>query len=314
MGKIPVGRTLSETLSFVFGRYPALLGAVWLPLLIIGVTYYFAFVPFFKGIAEIARQAALHPHAAPLPPDMNAIMRFMPLATLVGLVVSPWMQIGLTKAALGLPRRFPATYLEYGNDEFRMIAANLLVFALTYGAIIAAVIVGAIVAAIGAALVAGGAIQGIGAKAVLVGLGIVAVIGALCAFVYAALRITFFLAPVTVMEKKIAVARSWELGKGNVWRIFGILIVVILILAVFELVFTLIFVMPVVFTAVATHAGAGSHDPAVVFTAMGHYWPVLLLLGLLVLPILFGLQMTPPAFAYRALMETPKPDAPLEQT
>jgi hypothetical protein len=72
--------------------------------------------------------------------------------------------------------------------------------------------------------------------------------------------------------------------------------------------------MPVVFTAVATHVGAGSHDPAVVFTAMGHYWPVLLLLGLLVLPILFGLQMTPPAFAYRALMETPKPDAPLDQT
>jgi hypothetical protein len=39
-----------------------------------------------------------------------------------------------------------------------------------------------------------------------------------------------------------------------------------------------------------------------------------LLLGLLVLPIFFCLQMGPPAFAYRALMEAPKPDAHLEQT
>ena len=56
MGKIPVGRTLSETLAFVFGRYLSLLGAVWLPLLILCVAYYFAFVPFIGGMIAMARK------------------------------------------------------------------------------------------------------------------------------------------------------------------------------------------------------------------------------------------------------------------
>ncbi len=306
MGKVAVGRTLSETLSFVFGRYPSLLGAAWIPLLVICVVYYFAILPLAREVFALARQGALHPSASGMPPDFGASMRFFPLANLAALIVPAWMNIAVTKAALGLPRRFPAAYVEFGNDEFRMIAANLIVMALVYAAVLAVVIVGAIVVAIGAALVSGGAIHsanGGGSYALLIGLAVIAGVAVLCAFIYLAVRVTFFLAPVTVMEKKVAVARSWELSRGNFWRIFAIIIALIFLILGLEIALCLVIVVPSIFAV----AHAGSHDPVVALKTLLPFLPLLLLFAVLILPLFFGLQMAPAAFAYRALMESRKP-------
>ena len=55
---------------------------------------------------------------------------------------------------------------------------------------------------------------------------------AACWFVYACVRLIFFLPAVVVAEERIGLGRSWELGGGNFWRIFAVMFVVIVPVAI----------------------------------------------------------------------------------
>lgn len=90
MNKIPVFHTVGQSYSFAFGKYLPLLGVLWLPMLVLGVLGYFAFVPFFEGFPALIQhlqqfKQAQHsnPSAMPsFPPEFFQMFRSIELSTL----------------------------------------------------------------------------------------------------------------------------------------------------------------------------------------------------------------------------------------
>jgi hypothetical protein len=307
MGKIPVGRTIAETLGFTFGRYFSVLGVVWLPVLLLGIVYYYTIVPFLEQIAIVARAAALHPHQLPPEPNMASFNRMAPVLTLVAILTMAWMQAGVTKAALGLRRTFPFAYIAFGMDELRLIAANLVILALTYGVIIAVALVVLAAVGIGAALASGGVIL-TGDPFLVKSWGTGALIGTIAVaaltFFYFQIRLTFFLAPITIIEKRFGLWRSWEMTRHTVWPIVAVILVIVLLFLAVEIALTAIVAVPVGM-AIADAVKPGAHaDPLTVFKPLKPFLPFAGLLLLLVMPLFVGLQLGPSAFAYRALKDS----------
>jgi hypothetical protein len=307
MGQIPIGRTIAETLGFTFGRYFSVLGVVWLPILLLGVAYYYTIMPFIEQIAMVARAAALHPHQPPPQPNIASFNRMAPVLNLVAILTMAWMQAGVTKTALGLRRTFPFAYIAFGMDELRLVAANLVIFALAYGAIVAVALVVLAVAGIGAALASGGLMLA-DDQLLMKSWGIYALIGAIAVaaltFLYFQIRLTFFLAPITVVEKRFGLWRSWEMTRHTVWPIVAVILVIVLLFLAVEIALTAIVAVPVgmaIADAVKTGASA---DPLTVFKPLKPFLPFVGLLFLLVMPLFIGLQVGPSAFAYRALTDS----------
>lgn len=137
----------------------------------------------------------------------------------VSLLAGAMIAVGLMRHALGLKRSTTLIYFSLGAPVWRMLAAlflgAMIMIALAIGC---GVLIG-LVAAFGAKLFAHGyAVAG----AVVLGLVIV------CAFVYIAFRLFFFLPAVVVAEERIGLGRSWELGGGNFWRMFFIYLLAVI--------------------------------------------------------------------------------------
>jgi hypothetical protein len=237
MDRIPVGRTLGRSFGFAFGQYFGILGAVWLPIALLCACEYFALAPVIRAFPALLRAAVAHPHAGP-PPEFAAanhhVMAFYPLI----LFLSVWSHVGVTKEALGRRDGLRFVYLPLTLDEWRALGGLILVMALFYGAVIAVVVAGVVVAGVAAALFAGGAIPtGLAhdprVVAGFVGLALVMV----AALLVVLIRLTFFLFPVTVAEKRFGVWRSWQLTHGNTGRVVLIGFLIFLTILVLELVF-----------------------------------------------------------------------------
>ena len=143
----------------------------------------------------------------------------------LAVVVSIWIQVGITKTALGLRTGPLFVYVPVGFDELRVIGALLVFLAIVYGVCLGVGIVGGIVAVVIYALVSGGALAFSitdGMKPWLAGGMIAGVAAIVFALLYVQVRFTYLLVPATVAEKRFGLWRSWELGKGNFWRIFTV--------------------------------------------------------------------------------------------
>lgn len=216
MGKIPVGETISGAYGFAFADFLSVLGIAWLPhviylLLIAGIVYGLA--PELPG--QIMRGQI----------DMStlyALQRIAGLLWLVGLVTQSMVTVGLQKKALGQMPGATFFYFSLGAPVWRMIGAVFLaVIAYVFIVILTAIV------AVALALVAGKFAAHFG-TAIAVIVGIIAV----CWVIYAAVRLFFFLPAVVVAEEQIGLVRSWELGGGNFWRIFAVMFVVFIPVAI----------------------------------------------------------------------------------
>ena len=320
MGKVPVWRTVGEALGFTFGWYPAILGAVWLPLLLMGSCAYFALGPLFEALGTIAMHAAQHPDEADFEREMLRADRFMPAFNVAAYLILAWISVGVTKEALGLRSGPWFVYLAVGKAELLLIGAYLVLFALIIGVEIAIILVFLLVFGIGALVVGSGTIADAIAsvdstllKSWAAAAIVASVLAVLCAFVYFAVRLTALLVPVTVAEQRFGLVRSWQLSKGHFWNLLAIFVVTWLMLVVLELVTFAAIGVPLFFAAMGSlaHANANGLDAvSLVFKSVEPYLPLGGVVLLALSPILYGLYIAPWAFAYRALVaETPQPDA-----
>jgi hypothetical protein len=110
-------------------------------------------------------------------------------------------------------------YFSLAAPVWRLIGANFLMFLTIVGIAIGLTLVCSLVIAGASAVLSQGLTILIG---VLIG------IAAYCGFIYIMVRWPFFIAPVVVAEDHIGLRRAWQLGHGNFWRIFAIVIVVYL--------------------------------------------------------------------------------------
>jgi hypothetical protein len=302
MEKIRVGETIAHAYGFAFREFPKLLGIVWAPLAV-SIAIGLMMTPGFFGN-----------HIDPN--DQDAIERFsmqmLPLSILILLPIRAMIATGVTEQVLGMRKGVTFVYFSVGASIWRFLASWLLV------------IVAMIVLLVGTAIAAGilFVIGGIALGQFLHGtMAETAGVLAACAFllffygaaIFLVVRLTFFIPPVVVAEKKIDLARVWQLSHGNFWRIFAVgLALFIPMIAVMAVVMvaiygTVLFQIADIFQATihgaqqsAIQAQMQAWNEAVRVKGLAA-WPYTAAFQLLFGTFTYGLTYSASAFAYREI-------------
>jgi len=292
MNKIPVGATIAHAYRFAFGKFPALLGIAWLPFAIL-----------IAGSLLVARQSILLSAAMAGRnfSGMGSTLLILLPFYIVTLVLTLMQFAGMTEEALGTRKGSRFFYFNLGRPLWRLAGTFVLFLLVAIGMIIGAVV--------GVA-----AISFLGGLAGTVGRGIAVAVGTIAIYlglIYAWVRASFLLSPVAIAEDRIGLGRAWSLGKGNFWRVFLILLAILVPVTVIDILFMFGFVwdgMPPAAPAGATPAqlqaaqAAAQAWNAAMTARMTHYWFITYPFFLIFTLLFFGLIVGAQAFAYRALI------------
>jgi hypothetical protein len=296
--KIPVGGSLGRAYGFAFGNIVNNLGVSWMIVAAMWALSYFFQQRYMDAVLSLQAR------------DPQTVMQAMPFfwATFLVMFILLTAQVAaMTKEALGLRTGNAFLQFPFGAAAWRLMGAYLLYFLvmiviyilLVIGSLIFAGIFGALFANIRAGAVAGW-------------VGLLALIPACIAvgaIIYIAVRLSFLLTPVAVAER-VSLTRAWQLSKGNFWRIFVILLALVIPLIILEvLVFVYVLKMPLIpplhpgvtpeeIQAFALQQQAANRQ---MMLTMQQYWyltyPISFLIGLIV----YGQFVGASAYAYRAV-------------
>jgi hypothetical protein len=295
MPKLPVGRSIESAYSFAFRHFFAVLGIVWFPYVVLVAILALPAITLVPRMVGSIETGAF---------DFSMLPGLVGLGLLfwLGLMVAGAMvRVGLLRKALGLAEGRIFLYFSLGAPVWRMLGALILLFVILIAmAAASAAIAGIIWGASRQFLSEGGAALA----------GGIAVFVATCWWIYAAVRIGFFLPAVVVAEEEIGIGRAWTLGRGNFWRIVVVMIASILPVAIaFGILSSLVTsFVPAPMTEPMTFPEAVRmlHDRLV---AAG---PIGALLQLVYLMLLTGLGTGAVAGAYRAIASQQAGAAPAE--
>ncbi|MBU6298409.1 MAG: hypothetical protein KGJ79_04325 [Alphaproteobacteria bacterium] len=223
MKKIPLEATLGGAYRFLFMRIISIVGTVWLPILL------------FVGIvAGLLCLTVPHDWLAGHWPTINLdhldrknvawekilpILYIWPVISLAGLIMVSMITVGLMRHALDPNKKTTFIFFSLGASVWRMLAAFLLCGILIG---IVATITSLVIQLIAHFALAMAPPPAAEAAHVLLSLLVALFI------IYVSLRLFFFLPAVVVAENRIGIVRSWELGGGNVWRIFFVLLLIVI--------------------------------------------------------------------------------------
>jgi hypothetical protein len=130
-----------------------------------------------------------------------------------------------------------------------------------------------------------------------------AVAGAL-AMLYALVRLSFLVAPVTVAEEQINLFRGWNLTRGNFWRILGVMLAIGLpIFVVYVVGVSALMGTELAAPVPAAIANNGQKLAQHLMQIVDRHLPELMGLELILAPFTLGLNLGAAAFAYRALVQ-----------
>lgn len=291
--KIPVGKTLEAAFIFAFRNILSILGTVWFPVLVAGVLI---------GGAAFLTVSGMHGHIPDPKTQWAAFVQFLlqliPLlvwAVIVVIVTGAMVQVGLLRKALGLHPSPVFVFYSLGRDVWRLIGASFLLLVIAIGLEIAFVAAGFIVYGVAhATLHEPGSYWIAGAAGVVL----------FCAYFYCMVRLGYFVPVIVVAEHHIGIGRSWELARGNFWRIIAITIVLSLAIGIVAQMVQAIFLPPFM-TTFDEHG-----DPHMVMQRIMAYFhtvaPILIVVGLFRIIFQYGLMAGAAANAYRAV--TPPPE------
>jgi hypothetical protein len=280
--KIPVGNTIVRAYKFTFTHIGTIIGLCWLPLVLIAVLQ---FLPYAFG-------------GNPMEPAENATAQGRHglenlASSLLILLLYSIMYVPVTRQALGLRQGTAVIHFALGAPEFRVFGALCLFFLvlLTMGMGIG--VLGMILT--GIALATG--------KNALLGLLFASVIlAAVLGFIYAIVRLGFLLIPVAAAEEQISLTRSWILARQNFWRIFGVLLSVLVPIYLLHLIGLLAIVGPGLLAPLPSDSNQAEQILAARFALVGEHMPAYLGLTLIRAPFSIGLAAGASAFGFRALV------------
>lgn len=212
MNKIPVMGTVSRAYGFLIGDFITIVRLCWAPLLAAAALQYY----YGPAIMEAAR-AAMQTN------DPTRMMETVPIQYLLGIaqyVAGIIALVALLRVVISGDRK-PGlfVYFWFGGAELRIIAVTILLLI----ASVAAFIGGAIVIGVLGALAAAVPVLGL-----LLALACIALVFVV---LWITLRLSL-ISPVIVTESGLGVERSWALMKGNALRMFLILLVTFVPLAI----------------------------------------------------------------------------------
>ena len=301
MRKISVGQTLSAAYSFTINNYLRILGVTWFPTAVLFAFMFWQFVPFMADMVPGT--------AANDPQTMMASLSHVFLFELVSFFVVVLICAGVTKLALGRDLKWPFFYVALDGDYWRLVLSFFLAALIFFGIILVTSIIMGAVVGVAAVSMAGPHPDpeqirlGVAKLTLLIALPVYAIMLVL------AIKFGFLLTPIVITEKKIGLGRNWSLTNGNFWRLFVVLLgllVPFLVLTVLQYLLLSALGGP----AMNILNAFKSPEAQMLFNAnlmnlYRTYWYVIVVVGELFSPVIYGLFLGGSAFAYRALV----PDA-----
>jgi len=288
MSKIPVLATIRAAYGFAFGHLGAIIGAIWLPMVVVSVTGFFAMQRYYDASIDALNSGT----PAAMGPVLLMLLGYM----LVALLLQAIVYAAVTQLALGA-RQGGMMHFSLGPAEWRLFRAMLSLLGLLFLlAVIAALVVQG--AALGLRAAGAAPLQSQSGQALLQ-------LFFLGAVIFVALRFVFLLPVVAVSESGPVLPRAWLLSNGNFWRIFAIY------LALFAPVLTLVIGIEMSLLKPAAFIAAnGTVNQVAALQQMRAILPLLQGIAFFLSPLLSGLPVGAAAAAWRMLGQGAVPVAP----
>lgn len=272
MEKIPLERTIAGAYRFALEEYPSVFGAVWLPTLVL----------------LAAAAASIHW----LWPDP---VMFGPPLLGAAILTRAMIVVGVQRKALGLREGPVFAFFSLGGAVWRLIGGVLL------GAVAAASMIAALFAAVsGVHLLVKGLDETTGAL-----IDFAAVLAACLWGLYFTLRLNFLVVPGVVAGYGFGLARSWELGAGNVWRSAVVTVAAILVPVAVVAGVTYLIMLAAMPDVLHLDRHSSLRDLAAAVLAQPEaVWPFLLVYAIVMGTFVIGLTNGAIAMAYRYVQST----------
>jgi len=209
MKKIPIVQTVKAAYGFVFTHLGAIIGLIWVPMVLVTVLGFFVEQRYYAAAAD----ALASDNFARLGPSVISLFCYFVAAILLyAMMYVPVMQL-----ALGQRKDGAIFHFALGPAEWRMFRALAgLAAYLFLPVLITAFLFNTVVALMG---------QAGQAKSMLAAGGLEVLLAlSYLALVYIALRFVFLLPAVAVNEEGPVLPRAWILSGGNFWRILAIML------------------------------------------------------------------------------------------
>ncbi len=283
MHKLPVGRTIVDAYRFAFGHLGTIIGLIWLPMVLATLLN---FLPELSG--SVGETPANSVAAS------TQILESLAILVLTQLLYAI-IYVAVTRQALGLRQGAAIVHFALGPPEFRMFGATLLFLLLTIGCALALLMLLAVIGSL-AAMQNGNVFVALPS--------VVVALGGCFALVYALVRLGYLLAPVTIIENRVDLGRGWTLTRDNFWRIFLVMLAILLPLGILET-GTMMTLMGKELVAALPAVGSSEavvqHHMALMEEVIRRHMPQILFVSLILAPFNLGLTISASVFGYRAL-------------
>ena len=273
MTHIPVLDTIRAAYRFTFTHLGAIIGLIWLPMILATVMGFFVMQRFFTALAD----AFASNNFALMGPALLGLISFV----LIGLLLSAMMSVPVMQLALGSRKQGALAHFAFGPQEWRLFRASLGVAGFLFALLV--------IVSMGTT-----ALLGMGTlNANLASLGLFYI-----CLIFFSLRFGFFLPAVAVVESGPVLPRSWLMSAGNFWRIFVIFLAVVVPARLVMLIVELALLGPRILKPDLLNSTAMM---AAQIHGASQNMPVTAGILFLMAPVLLGLILGASAHAYRAL-------------
>ena len=202
MKKIPVLATIRDAYNFTFTHLGAIIGLIWLPMILITVIGFFVLQRFFDAYAD----ALASGDAAVMGPESLGVLCFF----VAVLLLSTMMAVPVMQLALGARKQGALVHFAFGATEWRLFRG---VMGLVGFLLLPLLLVVSVLAGLLARPMAGpGRPQALSLRSWR------CMRCSLSRLVYFGLRFGFLLPALAVSESTPLLPRAWKLSAGNFWR------------------------------------------------------------------------------------------------
>ncbi|HEX4303106.1 MAG TPA: hypothetical protein VHZ78_09955 [Rhizomicrobium sp.] len=291
MNRLPVGQIVRAAYAFTFGEIGTVIGLTWIPTAINAVGSFLVFQNY---------SAAMATDANGMPAMAGPQLALTFLYFFVAFLLMAMMAVAITRQALGLRQGPVFAHVSLGSAEWRVFGGLFGLYLLLMLFIVIFVIVVVLAAVAGGMAAKGNPAAALGVGVMVFVLGV----AGFCALIYIFVRLSFLFVPSAVNDGEFGLTRSWELTKGNFWRIFAVGLAVLLPFFLVQGIAEYFILGPDYFAAFVASLRDPVHaaqQSAVEARIVQGRLPLLLGMGLILGPIMQSLLFSPAAFAYRVL-------------
>lgn len=286
MKKLPVLEVIKAAYKFVFTHLGAIIGLIWLPMVLITVAAFFVEQRYLNAAADALLTGGS--------PNLGSVTLGLIFFFIAWLLFNAIMYVPLVQLALGQRKGSVLVHFAFGPAEWRMFRAmaSLVGFLMLPALMLGLAINGLMVFGVNGHTLPPLAVTALELLVLL----------AYFALAYVGLRFVFLLPALSVQGEGPVLPRAWKLSAGNFWRILAVMLGTLGPVAIVATLGQILLEGPQAMMPVLDR----SNDMAAAqLRLMSMNMPLTQGIGFLVAPLLMGLAAGASAAALTALQSNP---------